>query len=539
MSQNAVLQEAIRRGAMLKSGAGALLSLVTLLAVPQFAAAHGYVEYPAARQEICDKDGGYWDSQDGSTIPNLACRQAYQQSSWYPFVQKPEFSRLVSNYRDLTAVKAAIPDGTLCAAGDTKKAGIDMPSAAWKKTLIDVTQGGKVTVRFLAATPHNPSFWQFFLSKPGFDAATQKLAWADLELLANFNDVAVTTLDGKKYYQMEIQLPTERTGDAVLYTRWQRVDPAGEGFYNCSDITFTGSSTATTWINKGNFVKAGLDARAGETVWFRIFDASGKEVVFEKLPVNTANEAESVWAQQLADKVNSAYATLAQVGVVDSRGNVAYSSADLYSNQVYTKNKDYTYQLDLRASNAAPVVSAPATLTVKSGENLLFDVQATDAEGDKLTFTSSAGSVLVSGNKASVTYSAPVSSNNLAVTINITVSDGVNSVVTPVAVTVQGSGAVTPEQPQVWDANSTYQANAVVTYNGVQYKAQWWTKGETPGVSSVWLKVVSTGSGQNGEWSSETAYTAGQVVTYQGSSYKARWWTKGETPSSSAVWLKQ
>ncbi|MGL4350503.1 MAG: carbohydrate-binding protein, partial [Plesiomonas shigelloides] len=90
-----------------------------------------------------------------------------------------------------------------------------------------------------------------------------------------------------------------------------------------------------------------------------------------------------------------------------------------------------------------------------------------------------------------------------------------------------------------WDANSTYQANAVVTYNGVQYKAQWWTKGETPGASSVWLKVVSTGSGQNGEWSSETAYTAGQVVTYQGSSYKARWWTKGETPSSSAVWLKQ
>ncbi|MGL5419380.1 MAG: lytic polysaccharide monooxygenase, partial [Plesiomonas shigelloides] len=92
---------------MFKAGAGAWLSLVTLLAVPQFAAAHGYVEYPAARQEICDKDGGYWDSQDGSTIPNLACRQAYQQSSWYPFVQKPEFSRLVSNYRDLTAVKAA------------------------------------------------------------------------------------------------------------------------------------------------------------------------------------------------------------------------------------------------------------------------------------------------------------------------------------------------------------------------------------------------------------------------------------------------
>ncbi|MGL4268583.1 MAG: lytic polysaccharide monooxygenase, partial [Plesiomonas sp.] len=517
------------QGTVLKIGAGSLLSLVTLLAFPQFAAAHGYVEYPAARQEFCDKDGGYWDSQDGSTIPNLACRQAYQQSSWYPFVQKPEFSRLVANYRDLAAVKVAIPDGTLCAGGDSKKSGIDLPSAAWKKTLVDVTQGGKMTVRFLAATPHNPSFWQFFLSKPGFDAATQKLAWADLEQVASFNDVVVTTIDGKKYYQMDIQLPTDRVGDAVLYTRWQRVDPAGEGFYNCSDITFTGAQPVATWINKGNFVKAGLDARAGETLWFRIFDAAGKEVIFEKLPVTAANEAEPVWAKQLADKVNTTYAAQAQVGVADSRGAVAYSTTDLYSNQVYTKNKDYTYQLDVRASNSAPVVTAPAALTVKSGQNLVFDVQATDAEGDKLTFSSSAGSVVVAGNKATVTYTAPVSTTDVAVTLNVTVSDGVNSVVTPVAVTVQGSGAVTPVQPKAWDINSTYQANDLVTYNGVQYKAQWWTKGETPGVSSVWLKVNVSGGGstQSAVWSADIAYTAGQTVTYQGSSYKARWWTKG------------
>ncbi|MGL6000852.1 MAG: lytic polysaccharide monooxygenase [Plesiomonas sp.] len=526
---------------MHKGTAFSTLSLALLLATPSLTFAHGYMEFPAARQEFCDKDGGYWDSQNGSTIPNLACRQAYLQSSWYPFVQKPEFSKLVSNYNDLNAVKAAIPDGRLCSAGDDKKAGIDQPSPDWKKTAIDLSKGGKTTLRFMAATPHNPSFWQIFLTKQGFDSATQKLNWADLELIASFNDLPVTVIDGKKYYQMDVQLPTGRTGDAVLYTRWQRVDPAGEGFYNCSDLSFGGGSAVVApWLNKGSFIKAGQDAKSGETVWFRIFDASGKEVVTETLTLTSSNETESVWGQQLATKVNSTYASIVQVGVLDNTDKVIYSSGDLYTNQIFVKNKDYTYQLDIRAANTAPVVTAPASVSVASGQSVSFDVSATDANGDKLTFSASAGTVVSTTNKATITYQAPVSAQDQSVTINVTVSDGVNKVVQPVIVNIKGTGTPLPTTPKAWDVSSIYQANDLVSYNGVQYKAQWWTKGETPGSSSVWLKVTTDSGSTTGPaaWSADIAYTTGQTVTYQNSSYKAKWWTKGEIPTTSAAWQK-
>ncbi|MGL4600616.1 MAG: carbohydrate-binding protein, partial [Plesiomonas sp.] len=88
--------------------------------------------------------------------------------------------------------------------------------------------------------------------------------------------------------------------------------------------------------------------------------------------------------------------------------------------------------------------------------------------------------------------------------------------------------------------SSIYQANDLVSYNGVQYKAQWWTKGETPGSSSVWLKVTTDSGSTTGPaaWSADIAYTTGQTVTYQTSSYKAKWWTKGEIPTTSAAWQK-
>lgn len=111
----------------------ALLGLIGLSALPVTAQTHGYMDYPPARQQICDMDGGYWDSTDGSTIPNAACRAAFIESNWIPFVQKPEFSILVSNYNNQAAVEAAIPDGHLCSAGDKAKHGIDLPSADWQK----------------------------------------------------------------------------------------------------------------------------------------------------------------------------------------------------------------------------------------------------------------------------------------------------------------------------------------------------------------------------------------------------------------------
>ncbi|MGL5149873.1 MAG: glycosyl hydrolase family 18 protein [Clostridium sp.] len=45
-----------------------------------------------------------------------------------------------------------------------------------------------------------------------------------------------------------------------------------------------------------------------------------------------------------------------------------------------------------------------------------------------------------------------------------------------------------PSAP-AWDAATAYSGGAIVTHNGVKYKAKWWTRGEEPGKASVWEKI--------------------------------------------------
>ncbi|WKD50994.1 lytic polysaccharide monooxygenase auxiliary activity family 9 protein [Microbulbifer spongiae] len=196
-----------------------------------FASSHGWTEFPKARQIFCAEDGGYWHPSDGSAIPNSACRAAFLESGTYPFVQKNEFSANVANYNEDSAVQSVVIDGYLCSAGSSAKAGMDIPSPDWQKTLL---AAGSHRLKFRATAAHNPSYWRIYLTKPGFDSATQRLQWSDLEIINSYGNLPVVN----GYYEMDINIPTERSGTGVLYVRWQRNDPAGEGFYNCSDIIF-------------------------------------------------------------------------------------------------------------------------------------------------------------------------------------------------------------------------------------------------------------------------------------------------------------
>ncbi len=117
---------------------------------------------------------------------------------------------------------------------------------------------------------------------------------------------------------------------------------------------------------------------------------------------------------------------------------------------------------------------------------------------------------------------------------------------------------VPPEEPRepgepgdgapAWNPNEVYVSGDEVTYNGKTYRAQWWTQGDVPGESSVWLLVNGEdnggddGNGENPkapEWNANTVYLNGDVVSYGGKVYKALWWTQGETPGESSVWQLQ
>lgn len=213
---------------------------------------HGAVEMPVSRQYYCYQQGDYNWPVDGSNIKSPGCKAAYQhvykksgnnaQQAVYQFNQWHEVSKNVVDFRNKEAVKKAIPDGQLCSAGnslaETKakstqvndKSGLDVPAdwhvQDWKKD-----DDNKAHMRYKIMAPHNPSYWEIYVSKPDYNPTQQPLKWDDLELVQEIGDVQ--PVNG--YYEFDVDLK-EHTGRRVVYTRWQRDDAAGEGFYNCSDV---------------------------------------------------------------------------------------------------------------------------------------------------------------------------------------------------------------------------------------------------------------------------------------------------------------
>jgi predicted carbohydrate-binding protein with CBM5 and CBM33 domain len=325
------------------------LLTTSLLFTSLQASSHGYVDYPKARQQICKDDGGYWWPADGSGIPNSACRAAYQQSGGYMLTQHHEFSANVADYRNMAAVQAVVSDGSLCAGGDSRKSGMDIPSQHWQRTSINLTQSNEITLRFRATTPHNPSYWQIYLSKPGFDSASETLSWNQLQLIHQQNDVNAEA----GYYNLNVQLPADRSGPAVLYTRWQRVDVVGEGFYNCSDIELVNGNSDTSpvlWFDKGAYVNLQTPAEVGGYAQLRLFDANGQELIDESWQITHANIGNALWATELATQINTQYSNLLQIGVLND-DNVIFSS-DLATNRAYVRENSTFYNLDLRPSDS-------------------------------------------------------------------------------------------------------------------------------------------------------------------------------------------
>ena len=213
------------------------------------------------------------------------------------------------------------------------------------KNVARLAQSSELTLRFRATTPHNPSFWQIYLSKPGFNIASEPLSWNQLELIHQQSDVSADA----GYYTLQVPLPTDRSGAAVLYTRWQRVDVVGEGFYNCSDIELVNGNTDTPpplWFDKGAYVNLQTPAEVGGYAQLRLFDADGQELIDQSWQITANNIANALWATELAAQVNTQYSNLLQIGLLNG-DNVVFSS-DLAANRAYVRDNSHFYNLDLR-----------------------------------------------------------------------------------------------------------------------------------------------------------------------------------------------
>ncbi|MCL9780712.1 lytic polysaccharide monooxygenase [Vibrio sp. S4M6] len=273
-----------------------ILSLFTSISV----SAHGWTEYPIARQTLCYDQGGIWNG----TPPDPACAQALLTSGAYPFVQRNEFAINIADFDNHEAVMRAIPDGTLCYANDAQKSGIASTIVPWQKTNIPV---GRSQLIFNATAPHNPSFWRIYLTKPSANL-TQPLAWDDLELINEYGDIPVT--ENRKYL-MDITIPKDRKGAAVLYVRWQRNDPAGEGFYNCSDINIINRAgiELMPYLSQGSaFIPEEITLHSvdvGDIVEYTVFRQQGQPHSYFELLITEKNIKD--WDRLIAADITGYY----------------------------------------------------------------------------------------------------------------------------------------------------------------------------------------------------------------------------------------
>ncbi|KAF9585027.1 hypothetical protein BGW38_004209 [Lunasporangiospora selenospora] len=100
-----------------------------------------------------------------------------------------------------------------------------------------------------------------------------------------------------------------------------------------------------------------------------------------------------------------------------------------------------------------------------------------------------------------------------------------------------------------WNPSTAYNSGAQVSYNGRVYSARWWSQNNKPTDGLPWedkgacggtTQPTGTPGSCNGvaAWSAGSSYSGGAKVSYNGFLYTASWWTQGDTPGSSSVWVK-
>lgn len=99
-----------------------------------------------------------------------------------------------------------------------------------------------------------------------------------------------------------------------------------------------------------------------------------------------------------------------------------------------------------------------------------------------------------------------------------------------------------------WYNTGIYKKGDVVSFAGSEYKAKYWTRNEAPKANDTgsWTKIGPCGTAtalpeqpRAEKWNSTTAYKSGAVVNRGGVNFTAQWWTKGERPGTdvNGAWI--
>lgn len=187
--------------------------------ITEEAEAHGSTQVPASRVYSCR-----FEQPDNSMCSQASAADPQALYDW----MEVNIGDAGGRHQEL------IPDGSLCSAGRDKYAAFDEPGE-WPMTNLEPNSSGEHDIVFVNTAPHATEYYRLMLTKPGFDARTDRLQWGDLEEVYDSGP-----LPAAEQNHFSVALPA-RSEPAILYVIWQRSD-SPEAFYSCSDVTIGGGS---------------------------------------------------------------------------------------------------------------------------------------------------------------------------------------------------------------------------------------------------------------------------------------------------------
>ncbi|KAF3998308.1 lytic polysaccharide monooxygenase [Glaciimonas immobilis] len=272
------------------------LTLVLGSVVAQQATAHGYVDSPKSRSLAC---------YEGI---NSNCRAPYEP-------QGVEFGGGGGAFGVLPPGNEAFPvggpkDGDIAAGGLTSKYGNLNTQTAdrWTKTKVST---GKNTFRWHYTAAHQTAYWQFFITKKGWNP-NMPLSRSSFESTPIGQEIHNGTNADSKLGGMKsthtLNIPADRSGYNVILATWKTSDTSA-AFYQVIDVDVQNGVIAvpSKWSKIGSIQPSQTDLKADSVVTARVMVGGAEDVSKQTVLTIQSDEdgKSSQWPHKLATKINA------------------------------------------------------------------------------------------------------------------------------------------------------------------------------------------------------------------------------------------
>ena len=508
----------------------ALLLLCSFFVASEGAHAHGYVSVPESRSLLC-KQG-----------LNEGCGAI----QWEPqSVEGPDGSPRYPI--------GGPSDGTIAAAGSPAWSELNAQTPSrWYKHRI---AAGSQTFEWTFTANHVAKDWRYFITKAGWNASEPLARRA-------FEAEPFCAYDGGMV-RPPLQVShacvvPERFGYHVILAVWDVGDTAAS-FYNAIDVQFGGDDIALeptepeeATLDEVGVISGAIALRAGDSLETVVFDGLGERPEFN--------------VRLIADRdLSGPEASLLLATAVNEFGNYAAGRRDgedvtpeLGVNRIYAASP--IVRVETRATFTpvealqVEVSSLPSEVTLdeQNMSDISFRIHVSDESAVSASVYSSTGQLITTNSRiADGAFDMALHLHNIGagahnLVVIATSVDGqrlaqetVPFSVVPSVTAPEETPEETPEQSceasdpaagnfPPFSLQTTYLGGETISFNGLVYRAKWWTRGTMPSESQAFDLISDVLL----NYDRSRVYEAGDRALYDDGVYEAEWWTRGSAPGT-------